>query len=184
MLSFSTFSAPIRTSPYARRDSRRTQPKDAAHDGSIDYARRVGGAGGRTGRRRRGHGDPWRGRAPRSPSGEITFIDQPERLKQLASTQAAAVVVPEGVDWNWPATIRVADVHAAFAKIVSHFRPPRIQGADRHQPAGDRQSHRAAWSKRQRSSRRHDRRRLPDRRRHHDPARRQILPGCTIGAAS
>ena len=30
--------------------------------------------------------------------GEITFIDQPERIKQLAATQAAAVVLPEKLD--------------------------------------------------------------------------------------
>ena len=33
-------------------------------------------------------------------SGEITFVDQAERLKQLASTQAAAVVLPENIVWD------------------------------------------------------------------------------------
>jgi UDP-3-O-[3-hydroxymyristoyl] glucosamine N-acyltransferase len=78
--------------------------------------------------------------------GEITFIDQPERLKQLAATEAAAVVVPEAISWEetggrpslrdgaraparCPNAIRVKDVHAAFAKIVSYFRPPRTQAA-------------------------------------------------------
>ncbi len=69
--------------------------------------------------------------------GEITFIDQPERVKQLAATEAAAVVVPEAMVWEKtgvgddPArcAIRVKDVHAAFAKIVSYFRPPRTQAA-------------------------------------------------------
>jgi UDP-3-O-[3-hydroxymyristoyl] glucosamine N-acyltransferase len=63
--------------------------------------------------------------------GEVTFIDQPERVKQLATTEAAAVVLPAGLDCNWPAAIRVTDVHAAFAKIVSYFRPPRT-----HAPVG------------------------------------------------
>jgi UDP-3-O-[3-hydroxymyristoyl] glucosamine N-acyltransferase len=68
--------------------------------------------------------------------GEITLIDQPDRVKQLKMTRAAAVVLPEGLAWGddgvvqdtvrRPA-IRVPDVHAAFAKIVLHFRPPRSQ---------------------------------------------------------
>ena len=60
--------------------------------------------------------------------GEITLIDQPERVKHLAATQAAAVVAPDTLDGNLiggVAAIRVADVHAAFTKIVLHFRPPR-----------------------------------------------------------
>jgi UDP-3-O-[3-hydroxymyristoyl] glucosamine N-acyltransferase len=57
--------------------------------------------------------------------GGITLVDQPERIKQLATTQAAAVVVAVGIDHGWPAAIVVADVHEAFAKIVAHFRPPR-----------------------------------------------------------
>jgi len=69
--------------------------------------------------------------------GEITFIDQVERIKQLAATKAAAVVVPETIasDQTWggdgPArsAIRVNDVHVAFAKIVNYFRPPRAQAA-------------------------------------------------------
>jgi UDP-3-O-[3-hydroxymyristoyl] glucosamine N-acyltransferase len=79
-------------------------------------------------------------------AGEITFIDQPERLKQLASTQASAVVAPEKIAEHWngggacsepgradapvrlPA-ILVADVHAAFSAIVSHFRPSRTRVA-------------------------------------------------------
>src|SRR5688572_16302877 len=55
-------------------------------------------------------------------SGEITLIDQPERVKQLAATQAAAVVVSDKISFEWPAAIVVADVHAAFAKIVCYFR--------------------------------------------------------------
>jgi UDP-3-O-[3-hydroxymyristoyl] glucosamine N-acyltransferase len=58
-------------------------------------------------------------------AGEITLIDRPERVGQLAQTQAAAVVVPEKIDCSWPAAIVVDDGHAAFAKIVAHFRPPR-----------------------------------------------------------
>jgi UDP-3-O-[3-hydroxymyristoyl] glucosamine N-acyltransferase len=60
-------------------------------------------------------------------SGQITLVDQLERVKQLASTQAAAVVLPANIDCNWPAVIRVDDIHAAFSKIITHFRPPRTQ---------------------------------------------------------
>jgi UDP-3-O-[3-hydroxymyristoyl] glucosamine N-acyltransferase len=59
--------------------------------------------------------------------GEITLIDHPDRVKQLAATQAAAVVYAENVACEWPAAIIVTDVHAAFAKIVCHFRPPRAK---------------------------------------------------------
>jgi UDP-3-O-[3-hydroxymyristoyl] glucosamine N-acyltransferase len=68
--------------------------------------------------------------------GEITLVDQPERIKQLEATPAAAVVLPEKLAWSAgvvdhdatrrPA-IRVSDVHAAFAKIVLYFRPPQLQ---------------------------------------------------------
>lgn len=61
-------------------------------------------------------------------AGQITLVDQPERIKQLAQTQAAAVVVPTGVACELP-SIAVADVHAAFAKIVCRFRPPRERTA-------------------------------------------------------
>jgi UDP-3-O-[3-hydroxymyristoyl] glucosamine N-acyltransferase len=57
--------------------------------------------------------------------GQITFIDRPERWKDLAKTQAAAIVIPEGMATDWPAAIVVDDVHSAFATIVGHFRPQR-----------------------------------------------------------
>jgi len=70
--------------------------------------------------------------------GEITFVDQAERLKQLAATQAAAVVATEKIAEHWNENaetpcrlpvIFVADVHAAFAAIVTHFRPSRARTA-------------------------------------------------------
>jgi UDP-3-O-[3-hydroxymyristoyl] glucosamine N-acyltransferase len=60
---------------------------------------------------------------------QITLVDHADRLKRLATTQAAAVVCPEKVSCDWPAVIAVPDVHAAFAKIISHFRPPRLQAS-------------------------------------------------------
>jgi UDP-3-O-[3-hydroxymyristoyl] glucosamine N-acyltransferase len=72
-------------------------------------------------------------------AGEITLVDHSDRLKQLNSTRASAVVLSEEVagglagvgddaarsDAARPAAIVVADVHAAFAAIVTHFRPAR-----------------------------------------------------------
>jgi UDP-3-O-[3-hydroxymyristoyl] glucosamine N-acyltransferase len=58
-------------------------------------------------------------------AGQITLIDKAERLKQLATTKAAAVVVSEKITVDWPAAIVVDDVHEAFAKIVRQFRPSR-----------------------------------------------------------
>ena len=60
-------------------------------------------------------------------AGEITMIDRPERVKELAKSQAAAVLLPLELECDWPAAIRVADVRAAFAKLICHFRPPRLQ---------------------------------------------------------
>jgi UDP-3-O-[3-hydroxymyristoyl] glucosamine N-acyltransferase len=57
--------------------------------------------------------------------GQITIVDQLERVKQLAATQAAAIVHSEKIQCDWPAAIVVSDAHGAFAKIVAHFRPPR-----------------------------------------------------------
>jgi UDP-3-O-[3-hydroxymyristoyl] glucosamine N-acyltransferase len=67
-------------------------------------------------------------------AGEITLIDHADRLKQLAATQAAAVVVPEKIAGDLKTTcdkntIVVAEVHAAFAKIICHFRPQRDRTA-------------------------------------------------------
>lgn len=68
----------------------------------------------------------------------VTLIDHQDRLKQLATAQTAAVVVPERlfsnsddsdttspIDLAGVAALVVADVHEAFAKIVCHFRPRR-----------------------------------------------------------
>ncbi len=80
------------------------------------------------------HGDPAiviRGAATLSEvaAGEITFVDHPDRVKKLNATKAAAVVLSTNILCDWPAAIIVDDVHAAFAKIVCHFRPPRTNTA-------------------------------------------------------
>jgi len=75
------------------------------------------------------HGDPdlpLTGAAPLATAvaGEITLVDSPERARKLAGRPAAAVVVPAGVKVELP-SIEVADVHAAFTRIVGAFRPAR-----------------------------------------------------------
>jgi UDP-3-O-[3-hydroxymyristoyl] glucosamine N-acyltransferase len=69
---------------------------------------------------------------------EITLVDHIDRFKQLHSTPAAAVVVSDKIAAEFTASgggsvpksaIIVADVHAAFAAIVSHFRPQRSRAA-------------------------------------------------------
>lgn len=69
---------------------------------------------------------PIAGAAPltTAAAGEITLVDAPERLKRLVGHPAAAVLLPRGLTTEKP-SIAVADVHAAFARIVRHFRPAR-----------------------------------------------------------
>lgn len=63
----------------------------------------------------------------------ITFVDGPERLGQLRGSSAAAAVIPVSAateaetDSIPPALLLVEEPHRAFARIVSHFRPPRTQ---------------------------------------------------------
>lgn len=67
---------------------------------------------------------------------EITLIDHADRLKKLNATAAAAAVVAEKIAAEFIASqtgpnaksaIIVADPHAAFGRIVCHFRPQRIR---------------------------------------------------------
>ncbi len=63
-------------------------------------------------------------------AGDITLIDSVERIGQLADTAASAAIVPRDTDVANASTlacpaIRVDDVHDAFTRIVSHFRPAR-----------------------------------------------------------
>jgi UDP-3-O-[3-hydroxymyristoyl] glucosamine N-acyltransferase len=54
---------------------------------------------------------------------DITLLDSPDKAHRLVRSQAAAVVVPQGLDTLDRPAIQVDDVHSAFAKVVSHFRP-------------------------------------------------------------
>jgi len=58
--------------------------------------------------------------------GEITLADHPDRARGLVASLASAVIASPEVDCGGKPAIVVADVHAAFATAVRHFRPLRI----------------------------------------------------------
>ena len=58
-------------------------------------------------------------------SGDITLIDSSDKLHLLAKSNAAAAIVPAGSGALDRPTIEVSDVHAAFAAVITRFRPPR-----------------------------------------------------------
>ena len=68
-----------------------------------------------------------RGAAPLrdAEDGEIALLDSADRASQLTKTRATAAIVPWGFQTAALATIQVRDPHAAFARVVAHFRPPR-----------------------------------------------------------
>lgn len=57
--------------------------------------------------------------------GQITLVDGSERNRDLAGSRAAAVVAPKTFVPDGLPVIQVDDVHCAFVKIITHFRPPR-----------------------------------------------------------
>lgn len=61
--------------------------------------------------------------------GEITLVDHADKLPKLRESLASALVILRGLDPGSRPAIVVDDVPAAFAKIVSHFRPPRAKAA-------------------------------------------------------
>jgi UDP-3-O-[3-hydroxymyristoyl] glucosamine N-acyltransferase len=56
---------------------------------------------------------------------DISLLDSAEKAHRLARSHAAAVVIPANLQAVDRPAIHVDDVHAAFAKIVRHFRPER-----------------------------------------------------------
>jgi UDP-3-O-[3-hydroxymyristoyl] glucosamine N-acyltransferase len=62
---------------------------------------------------------------PVARPGEITLADHPRLAPQLLRSQASAVIVPATLQPLDRPFITVSDVHAAFAKVVTHFRPSR-----------------------------------------------------------
>jgi UDP-3-O-[3-hydroxymyristoyl] glucosamine N-acyltransferase len=68
-------------------------------------------------------------------SGEITLADNPRLAGHLARCEASAVIVPPSFQPTDRPYITVGDVHAAFAKVVSHFHPPRQTRCEGISPA-------------------------------------------------
>jgi UDP-3-O-[3-hydroxymyristoyl] glucosamine N-acyltransferase len=63
-------------------------------------------------------------------AGDITLIDSPDKAGELAETAASAAIAPRGTEVSESVTascavIRVDDIHEAFTRIVTHFRPLR-----------------------------------------------------------
>ncbi len=55
--------------------------------------------------------------------GEITLVDRPQLLDELANSQAVAAIVAENAVSDQLPCIVVEDAHASFAAIVKHLRP-------------------------------------------------------------
>ncbi len=60
-------------------------------------------------------------------AGEITLVDHADRAPLWQKSSATAAIVPGDFPTNGRPTISVEDVHAAFAKVVNHFRPQKIR---------------------------------------------------------
>lgn len=67
--------------------------------------------------------------------GEITLCDSPKLAPQLGRSAASAVVVSSNFQPTDRPTITVANVHAAFAKIVAIYRPVRTTSYEGVHPA-------------------------------------------------
>ena len=67
--------------------------------------------------------------------GEITLADREEYASRLADSSALAAIVTAEVPSPNKSTIVVEDVHAAFTKVVTHFRPQRSRQAVGISPA-------------------------------------------------
>lgn len=59
-------------------------------------------------------------------SGDLTLLDKPKLARELARSAASAVLVADGFVPVGIPFVAVSDVHVAFAKVVTHFRPPRV----------------------------------------------------------
>ncbi len=57
--------------------------------------------------------------------GDITLIDNADRINLLGESAATAAIVPIGSTPAPIPTIAVDDVHSAFRAVIIHFRPPR-----------------------------------------------------------
>jgi UDP-3-O-[3-hydroxymyristoyl] glucosamine N-acyltransferase len=57
--------------------------------------------------------------------GDVTLIDTADKAARLAESRAAAAIVPRGVTCDKLPTVEVEDIHAAFTRLITLFRPPR-----------------------------------------------------------
>jgi len=57
---------------------------------------------------------------------DVTLIDSADKVHLLAKSRAGAAIVPQGSGPLDRPTVEVADVHAAFAAVITWLRPPRI----------------------------------------------------------
>jgi UDP-3-O-[3-hydroxymyristoyl] glucosamine N-acyltransferase len=60
-------------------------------------------------------------------AGDITLVDHADRAPLLAKSAATAAIVPSTFPASEKPTIAVDDVHAAFARVVNHFRPQKTR---------------------------------------------------------
>lgn len=60
-------------------------------------------------------------------TGDITLVDHADRAPLLAKSVATAAIVPSEFPASDKPTIAVDDVHAAFARVVNHFRPQKTR---------------------------------------------------------
>jgi UDP-3-O-[3-hydroxymyristoyl] glucosamine N-acyltransferase len=58
--------------------------------------------------------------------GEITLVERSAKLQKITPGTAAAAIVPREMTIGELPIVQVDDVHAAFAKVVAYFRPPRV----------------------------------------------------------
>jgi len=56
---------------------------------------------------------------------DVTLIDAADKLHLLAKSRDCAAIVPQGSGPLDRPTVEVADVHAAFAAVITRLRPPR-----------------------------------------------------------
>jgi len=57
----------------------------------------------------------------------VTLVDHADKLHLLTKSRAGAAIVPAGSGPLDRPSIEVADVHAAFAGVISLLRPPRVR---------------------------------------------------------
>jgi len=57
--------------------------------------------------------------------GHAAFLEDPKRLRELEASSIACLVVPPGIENSRKPLIQVEQPKLAFAKLLSHFFPPR-----------------------------------------------------------